>query len=139
MIDIFLNYGSLNKKSYKQDIYRCDIILNFFKANKKIQDIKSIDIEKFIAYLVNNKRGKTTANKYLENLSKKFNIAVENEWLVKNPIKKKTKFITKNYTIRYLTKEEEVRLFKHLKGVLKDMVVVALQTGLRRSNIIYLK
>ncbi len=139
LVDIFLDYSLLNKKSYKQDVYRCNVILNFFKANKKIQDIKSVDIENFKAYLIESKRSKITANRYLENLSKMFNIAVENGWLVKNPIKKKTKFLTKNYTVRYLTKEEETRLFKHLNGVLKDIVVGALQTGLRRSNIIYLK
>lgn len=139
LIDVFIDYSKLNKKSYKQDLYRCTYILNFFKPNKKISDIKSVDIEKFKASLLTEKRGKITVNRYLENLSKMFNIAIENEWLDKNPIRKNTKFLQKNYTVRYLTFDEENRLYKCLNGVLKDMVTVALQTGLRRSNIIYLK
>ena len=139
LVNYFLDYSRLNKKSYIQDKYRSDVILEYFKPTRKISTIKANDIESFKAYLVNGNRGKTTANRYLENLSKMFNMAVENEWLDKNPIKKGTMFINKNYTIRYLTEDEEKRLYANLTGVLKDMVTVALQTGLRRSNIIYLK
>lgn len=139
LVKHFLNYSFLNKKSYKQDVYRSKVLLDYFGHNRQIDTIKAFDIESFKGFLVSNVCGKTTANRYLENLSKMFNIAIENEWLSKNPIKKNIKFKLKNYTVRYLTKEEEKRLFKHLKGYLRDMVIIALNTGLREWNILNLK
>ena len=139
LMEHFLNYSYLNKKSYKQDVYRSKIILKYFGKKRDINTIKAYDIEQFKGYLIQNICGKITANRYLENLSKMFNIAIENEWLNKNPIKKNVKFRLKNYTVRYLTQEEEKRLFKHLKGYLRYMVIIALNTGLREWNILNLK
>ena len=50
---------------------------------------------------------KTTVHRYLEVKSKMFNLAIANEWITKNPIKKGVKFPEKNYQIRYLTEEEK--------------------------------
>lgn len=139
LVDIFLTFSELNKKSYKQDTYRSKVILEYFKPNTKINTIKSVEIEKFKSFLLTDKRGKITANRYIENLSKMFNIAIDNEWLRKNPINKDTKFKKKNYGVRYLHDDEEIELFKHLSGYMRDMVIVALNTGLRRANILNLK
>jgi len=139
LVKYFLNYSFLNKKSYKQDVYRCKVILSYFGHSRYIDTIKALDIESFKGFLVSEICGKTTANRYLENLSKMFNLAIENDWLDKNPIKKAVKFKLKNYTVRYLTKEEEKRLFKYLKGYLRYMVIIALNTGLREWNILNLK
>lgn len=139
LMDYFLNYSFLNKKSYEQDMYRSKVILNYFGHSRYIETIKAFDIEQFKGFLVSKICGKTTANRYLEILSKMFNMAVENEWLSKNPIKKTTKFKIQNYTVRYLTEDEEKRLFKYLKGDLRNIVIVALNTGLRKSNILNLK
>lgn len=143
LMEHFLNYSFLNKKSYKQDIYRSKVILNYFGKTRKINTIKAFDIESFKGFLIQNICGQTTANRYLENLSKMFNIAVDNGWLNKNPIRKGVKFRNKNYSVRYLTEEEEKRLFKALDKLgykhLKAYVIVALKTGLRRGNILNLK
>ena len=44
-----------------------------------------------------------------------------------------------NEKIRYLTEDEEIRLFQHLPDYLKPIVTCALQTGLRKSNILQLR
>ncbi len=49
------------------------------------------------------------------------------------------KFRVEHHTIRYLTREEEVELYKHLPEYLKLIVTVALHTGLRRGNILELR
>ena len=139
LMKYFLNYSFLNKKSYEQDMYRSRVILQYFGHSRYIDTIKALDIEQFKGFLVSNICSKTTANRYLEILSKMFNMAIDNEWLSKNPIKKNTKFRIKNYTVRYLTEEEEKRLFKYLTGDLKNIVIIALSTGLRKSNILNLK
>lgn len=139
LCNVFIEYSKLNKKSWQQDVYRTEVILKHFKPNKKIREIKPHDIEKFKSVMCTEKRSKITVNRYLENLSKMFNIAVENGWLEKNLINKKTMFQNKNYTVRYLTTDEEKRLYQHLNGVFKDIVTTALQTGLRSHNITHLK
>lgn len=136
LCDTFLEYSEQNKKSYKQDKSRVKRIREFFKNAKSIKDVKPNDIEKFKAFLLSNNKSKTTVNRYLEILSKMFNIAVDNDWLDKNPIKHDTKFPVKNYKVRYLLPEEEGRLMAVLPQFLKDMSFVALNTGFRRANLL---
>ena len=138
LMECFLSYSKINKKSYIQDVYRSKIILDYFGEQKDITSIKSIQIENFKQYLLEY-RSQVTANRYLENLSKMFNLAIENEWLEKNPISKKNKFKAKNYSLRYLTESEKERLLDSCDGILKKVVIVALNTGLRKNNILKLK
>ena len=139
LLQIYLKYSETNKKSFKTDKCRISIIQNYFKNIKYIDDIKPNNIEKFKMFLITENRSKTTVNRYLEILSKMFNIAVDNEWLVRNPIKKDMRFPVKNYTIRYLKQDEEKQLFLHCPDYFKPILVVALQTGLRKTNIRELK
>ena len=70
---------------------------------------------------------------------KMFNIAIENDRIEKNPVKRNTKFPVKNCKVRYLTEDEEKRLFEHLQEEIKPIVITALNTGLRKQNILDLK
>lgn len=135
LFNVYLKYAETNKKSYKQDKCRISIIKEYFKNTKYIKDIKANNIEKFKMFLLTNGRSKTTVNRYLEILSKMFNLAVDNEWLDKNPIKKDMRFPIKNYTVRYLKADEEERLFANCPTYFKPILITALQTGLRKSNI----
>lgn len=139
LCDFYLQYSRANKKSYKQDKSRVALISTYFNKYKFISDIKPNDIEKFKIYLLNENKGKTTINRYLEILSKMFNIAIDNEWTNKNPIKRNSKFPIKNYTVRYLKKDEEERMFKVCPDYFKPILILALQTGLRKTNIRLLK
>ena len=138
--DKFLEYSKLNKKSYKQDVSRIKLIRQYFKKYKYLNDIKPNHIEQFKAFLLTKGLSKTTINRYLEVLSKMFNIAVDNDWLSKNPIKSGMKFPQKNYVIRSLSEDEENRLIAVLSTkeyeYLKGIVIVALNTAFRRQNIL---
>ena len=138
LLHMEVKYARLNKKSYKTDECRIKPIKTFFGANTYIKDIKPEKIEAFKTYLLQAGRSRTTVNRYLEQLSKCFSIAVENEYLKKNPCKSVKKFPIKNTTIRYLNKEEEYRLMKKLPEYLKPIFITALNTGLRKSNILQL-
>lgn len=142
LFQIYLEYALNNKKSYSQDRCRVEIMKQYFKSKGKnyIQEIKPKDIEDFKIYFLNEKQlSKTTVNRYLEILSKIFNIAKDNEWIIKNPIKGSMKFPVKNYTIRYLSSEEEDRMFKACPDYFKPILITALNTGLRKTNIRLLK
>lgn len=133
------DYSKRNKKSYKTDESRGGIIEEFFGGSNLIQNIKPEKIEKFKQHLLDEDRSKATVNRYLEQLGSMFSMAVNNEWLRENPCKKVKKFPNKNYTIRYLTEEEEKRLFEVLPEHLKPIVLMALKTGLRKANILQMK
>ena len=138
-VDRYNKYSELNKKSYLTDKSRGHVIKEFFGSTTLIKTIKPEKIEKFKDYLLNQGKTKTTVNRYLEQLGAMFTFAINNEWLVENPKKKVKKFPVQNYTIRYLTDDEEKRLFKVLPEYLKGIVLVALNTGLRKANILELK
>ena len=77
---------------------------------------------------------------FMRFVSKKvYRMAVDNNYLLKNPWQNIKKFPVKNYSVRYLKPDEEERLFKVLPEYLKGIVIVALNTGLRKSNILELR
>ncbi len=131
----YIKYAQLNKKTWKIDVKRLEIVKQFWKNIKYAEDIKPNHIEELKKSLLKRNLTKTTVNRYLEILSKMFNVGIDNEWLIKNPIKKKTKFPIKNYQIRYLKDDEEQRLYKYSSKVLRDIIFVDLNTGLREANI----
>lgn len=139
VLDNFLDYSQHNKKSYKQDKSRVKLLKEYFKI-RYAKDVKPSDIEQLKSHLLNKGLSKATINRYLEIISKAFNMAIDNEWLSKSPIKKNIKFLQKNYVVRSLSQEEEKRLMDVLSETkyeyLKGIVVVALNTGLRRQNIL---
>lgn len=139
VFDSFLDYSEHNKKSYKQDKSRVRLLKEYFKI-RYAKDVKPADIEKLKSYLLNKGLSKVTINRYLEIISKAFNMAIDNELINKNPLKKNTKFSQKNYVVRPLFPEEEQRLMKVLSEpqyeYLKGIVIVALNTALRRQNIL---
>jgi integrase len=74
-------------------------------------------------------------------LSKIFSLAVDAELLDDNPCRRVKKLRTANQRVRYLTNAEEKSLFKALEGQdwVKDIIVMAINTGMRRGEIFDLK
>lgn len=67
-------------------------------------------------------------------------MAIDNDYLDKNPIKKHSMYIIENQVVRSLSIDEEKKLFEVLSlpryDYLKGIVIVAMNTGLRRQNIL---
>ena len=139
LMQIHLDYAKLNKKSWETDKSRIKYFIEFFGGNTIITKIKPEKIEQFKEWLLKGGRSKTTANRYLEQLSKAFNLALNNGYILKNPMQNVNKFPLKNYSIRYLKEDEEKRLYEVMPEYLKGIVTVALNTGLRKSNILNLQ
>lgn len=138
LCDKFLQYSELNKRSYKQDKSRVKVIREYFKRCRHINNIKLDDIEQFKRYLLNKGLKEVTVNRYLEVISKMFNIAIRNDWTTKNPIEQDVKFALKNdNNFRCLTLKEQNKLLEVVKGTyLEGIIIFALNTGIRKSDIL---
>lgn len=83
-----------------------------------------------------------TINRYIELLSKMFNLCIDENLLEKNPCKNSGKLRQDNFKIRFLSKEEEKRMFEVINeeySSLCPLIICALQTGMRKSEIFNLK
>jgi len=139
LIEIYLDYSKTNKKSYSLDCYYCRNFKGFI-GNRYIDEIKLIDIEKFKSFRKNTVSN-STINRELNSISKMFSIAVENKLLSENPCFSVKKLRENNMKERFLTKEEEEKLLSACIGekeYLKPILMMALHTGCRKSEILRL-
>jgi len=143
MFDEYLEYSEINNKPdvYRDNKHKVDVMQNFFGADTTIDKITPATIEKLKAYTIDTlKLTKATFNRYFASLRKAFNLLIINHKLnMLNPCKLVSGFVEDNQIIRYLTEDEEKRLMKELPKYLKPIVICALTTGLRKSNILNLK
>ena len=146
VIDIFLPYSEANKKSFQSDVYICRVLVKTFKG-KNLGQITSLMIEDFKQKFLNTPtkhgkpRSRATVNYHLSILSKIFSMAVDAGFIENNPCRKVKKFRLNNQRTRVLSHNEEQRLFAALgdNELVKNIITVALHTGLRRGEIFNLK
>ena len=143
MFSEYLEYSEINNKpqTYRDNKYKVKIMQGFLGEDTAISDVTPAMIEKLKQYIVNNMGNtKATFNRYFATLKKAFNLIIINNRLnMLNPCKLVSAYTEDNQIIRYLTEEEEKRLMQELPKYLKPIVICALTTGLRRSNILNLK
>ena len=85
-------------------------------------------------------RSKTTVNRELSTLRHMFSKAEEWGMMESSPFGKvKLFFKENNERIRYLTRDEAKNLLSVCSGYMRDIVIVALCTGMRRGEILSLK
>jgi len=92
---------------------------------------------------IEKERSNATINRYCSLLSKMFNLLIADGKLNKNPCHFSTKLRENNFKIRYLTNDEQKRLFKALDSSefthIKPIIIIALYTGMRKGEILNLK
>ena len=80
-----------------------------------------------------------TINREIACLKKAFNLAYQEwEWIRENPISRVSMEKENNKRDRWLSKEEEVRLLNASPDWMKELIVFALNTGMRLSEILTL-
>lgn len=146
VVETFLPYSEANKKSFYSDILICRVLVEKFKGKTLRQItpplIESLKQERLIAPTKHGqKRSPATVNRLLSVLSKIFSLAVDAEIVESNPCRRVRKFRLNNQRVRVLSLEAESRLFVALgeNELVKNIVTVALHTGLRRGEIFNLK
>jgi len=84
--------------------------------------------------------GPASLNRELATMKKAFNLAIKEwEWMKDNPVSKVSMEEENNKRDRWLTVEEEGRLLRVCSPWLKELVIFALNTGMRLGEIISLE
>lgn len=133
------DYAMIAKKSWKTDACQLRIMNEFFE-DIELREISPLMIQKFRASRLREGVTESTCNRYLALLKRMFSIAIEEGYAGENPVKKVKFFSEKsNLRERILTEEEEERLMETGSDALKPILVVALNTGMRRGEILNLR
>ena len=136
---LYFKYAETNNKDFKHVKCRINLFENFIGSNTIISKIFPKDIERFKRYLLDAGLLPSTVNRYFSNIHKMFNVALDNDLLIKNPCRNMKKLIEDNEIINVYSIPEEIELHKHLPPVADDIVTFAFISGQRKSNIRLLK
>ena len=135
----YLEWSKEHKRSWQTDVYRMPFLVEAF-GDLPMVKIGAWQVEQMKSRL--RKRGATgpTVNRYLALLSSVFRRS--REWGLingENPVSQVQRFRENPGRQRYLSEEEIKRLLAACKPPLRLIVLVALQTGMRRGEIFALR
>jgi|GEM_PF-153251 excisionase family DNA binding protein len=137
---IYINdYAMTVKRSWRGDKCRLGVLEPYFK-DVYLDEVTPLMIQKCVAWRLKSGNSKSSANRYLALLKKMFNLAIEEGYLEANPAAKIKLFSEKDcLKERILTEDEEVRLKDASYPVLRSVICVALNTGMRHGEILNLR
>jgi integrase len=133
----YLEFARGNKKSWERDMYALRSLMPFL-GSYKLTEISPILIEK---YKLERKQAVSTrtVNIELALLRRMFNLATSWDKCKSNPLNKVKSFQGLPPKERVLTEEEEKRLIDESPKHLRPILITALNTGMRRGEILLLK
>lgn len=146
-VETYIEWAKTNKRSWRQDESRAKCLIEFF-GRLGLNQIKRFNIEQFKKkrLATETKRGdrsNATVNRELQLLSSILSLAIEDNYISSNPCRQVKKLEEDNDRTRFLTTEEEERLFDVLSDArfdrLRPVVIIALQTGIRRGALLRLE
>lgn len=132
----------MHKKSYSDDVRHCQMLCGFFgRLNMAeitppmIENFKRERLEGITMY--KRQRNPATVNRELCVLSKIFSLAFDAELIESSPCRRVRKLRADSMRTRYLSHDEEARLMVALdgQGWVKDIVTMAIHTGMRQGEI----
>ena len=130
-------YSKPNKRSSWRDEISVNHLATFFR-DKTIQEITPLDVEKYKKERIR-EVSPSTVNREIACLKHTFSKTKEWGKMRSNPIPSVTLFKVDNKRTRYLEKEEIARLIHACPDYLRRIVLVALNTGMRKSKILGLQ
>ena len=138
LIEKYLNdHSKPNKahRTYQDDIYFSKRILKYF-GKKTLFELSPRHISAYVKKMRDGGVGDTTINHELRLLRHAYNLAIKEWELVDTTPFAKISIPKGNVKrVRYLSDDEEKRLFANLPDWLRPVVIIARETGLRLSNI----
>jgi integrase len=141
LADIYIeDYAKVKKRSWQTDYYYVEHSMKPFFGTMACSEIRSLDIERFVKRRLDDGVTKTTVNRGLQMLKRMFNLAIDWGYLAENPARKVRLFSEKdNLKERILTEDEELRLVDASPAYMKAIIFCALNTGMRRGEILNLR
>ena len=131
-------YSKPNKKSWKScDLVRIKALTPYFGGHK-LDMISPTQIEDYKKHRLTSV-APSTVNRELTCLKHLYNKANEWEKTDKNPAKLIRKLRENNSRLRYLTEEEMTQLIANANGYLEAIIILALNTGMRRGEILSIR
>lgn len=139
MAEKYLEFSKTNKaeKSYKRDILSLKHLKEFF-GNAYLQEITTEKIESYKNQRAE-KVSNATINRELACLKHLFTKAIEWGYIDKNSSKKVKLLKEPPGRVRYLEKDEIKKLLKNCSDNIRPIVITALTTGMRLSELFNLR
>jgi integrase len=107
-------------------------------GTKRLDEISPLDLERYRRLRKQADRSEITINRELAFLRNLYNVAITWGKATENPVRKVRFAREHNERPRFLSPEEEMRLLDHCDVQLKPIVVTALHTGFRKSELLSL-
>lgn len=128
------NYAKTNNLAWKR-VESCLNNLCEFIGGYSLKDISPLLIEKYKLKRLKGGIRPATVNRELSVLKRAFNLAIDWKMTDENPVQK-VKFLRQpEPRERVLTEEEELKLFAACTEHLKPIILIAIRTGMRKSEI----
>ncbi len=140
-IDLYIeNYSKPNKRSWKDDRYRLMRSAEILGSDSFLSKVSSLDIDKLKKHKLQEGVTQSTVNTYIRVLKRMFNVAIQWGYAQSNPVSKIRMYSeAEARRSRVLTLEEEDRLMHVVSNLLRPIVIIALNTGMRKGEIMQLK
>lgn len=135
----YLKYSEVQHTEKTHKTYKTTFkYLQEFFGQIELIDISFNDIEDYITYRMKNPSVYQARKDYI-NISSALNWAIRKEFLIKNPCKKVRKPKPPEKMPLFYSKEEYEILINHIKNdEFRDLVMIAVNTGLRQMELICL-
>ena len=137
----YREYGRANKRSHRIEAFRLETLSQSF-SGKRLSEIAAWDVERFKAERLK-KVKPATVNREVSNLKHMLNLAVRWGLLEANPVRGVKLLREEKLPDRILSRVEEERLLAACDRTraphLKPIVTLALQTGMRKGEILSLE
>jgi excisionase family DNA binding protein len=134
------DYAKPKKRSWRTDKGYIEKSMKKFFRGRLLSEINPLDLERFIKARLKEGVTQTTVNRGLQILRRMFNLAIDWGFAAENPMRKVRLFSEKNnLKERILARDEETRLLESSSEHLKPIIITALNSGLRRNEILGLR
>lgn len=132
----YIKYARMNKRSWTRDVQSIGFLSRHFSKRR----LNQISPDMLEGYKMDRcKEVKPpTVNRELACLKHMFNLAMDWGKANSNPVEKVKFFREERHNLRWLTPEEEEKLLPACASHLRPIVVVAIYTGMRKSEIMNL-